>query len=398
MSTVASNSRHLLIITVCTAIATTVIATLIVVSIGLLISCTNRHFFVESKCAAKLERQNPSILALTVVSIFSNIYMFSMSLAALISWENSRHNALISDLLNLDEINYINRSLIGLLFVFDTISMVCSISVYCLVTAFLFFKDSHKIESALNCCFMNKDDHKRIRIFRLISVICACLSLCAHFPYISVAYLNNEYHANGIFIYYSLLGCLLFGLSWIAFHYYYNSQYHNEDENNDSKCKHKFLLVFALFFIVCMTLTFIVILTCYFLMIPIVKSISEFPNRITGIYMSGGFVISTYFLYKLFVYLCRKNKQHRNRSNPSPNSEQIDVDVKRVSTRKLEDAWRDRTESERKCDEFIALERIKEGIQTVSVELQKKPDNIISATNPRAETDTNATDPRAETS
>ena len=338
--------------------------------------CTNGCSFMESKCIEKLKRRNPAIFALTVVSVFANAYMFCLSWTAMSTWEQNHVSALISDLVDLDEINYINRSSIGFLVVFNTLTMFCSIIVIGIVAVFICFKDSKKL--------INSEIIKNIRILRLVSVLCACLSICAHLPYIAIAYLNNEYHATGIFIYYSLLGCLLFGLSWIIFHYYYSKP---KDSNKESKevtetestklncgqlflkslkeyCKHKFLIIVALFFIISLTFTFFAILTCFFLMIPINKSISEFPNRISGIYMSGGFIISTFLLYKLFVYLCRKSKQHQR--DDTSNKESDGLAVVRANTTKLKELWRDRTDSERKCEEYIALKRIEEKLQNLA--------------------------------
>ena len=366
VSTIEGNSRRLLKLTICTSIATTVIATLIVVSVGMLIGCNHRSC-MKSKCIAKLERRNPAIFALTVVSVFANVYMFCLSWTAMSTWEQHCDSALTSGLFDLSEINYINRSSIGFLVVFNTISVLCSITILGIVAGFL--------------CFKLKDSEtlQKIRILRLVSVLCACLSICAHSPYIAIAYLNNENHATGIFIYYSLLGCLLFGLSWIVFHYYYSSSQSEGEMNNTKKngcghnflqslnkyCKrmHKLLIIVALVFIICMTLVFFVVFTCFFIMIPINKSISEFPNRVVGIYMSGGFIISTFLLYKLFVYLCHKNKQHR--SNTTSSQQESDgPTLGRVSTKKLEDLWRDRTDSERKCEEYIVLKRIEENLAT----------------------------------
>jgi hypothetical protein len=294
------------------------------------------------------------------------------------TWEQHHLSALISDLVDLDEINYINRSSIGFLVVFNTISMICSITVIGIVAAFL--------------CFNSADEEKvqRIRILRLVSVLCACLSMCAHFPYIAIGYLNNEYHATGIFIYYSLLGCLLFGLSWIVFQYYYNRKSGKEEIKFSIKCPksccrhdflqtlsiptrvymHKLSMIVTLSFIICLILMFFIILTCFFVMIPINKSISEFPNRIVGIYMSGGFVISAFFLYKLLVYLCRKTKQHKKHSDNALKDESDGPTVVRENTTKLEVMWRDRTESERKCAEYITLKRIEEKVQNLPTSTQ----------------------------
>ena len=366
ISTVRGNSRQLLIITICTSIATTVIATLIVLSVGMLIFCTNHGSFMESKCMAKLPTHNPAIISLTFVSILLNIYMFCSSWIALSAWEQSRDNTLLSDLLDFDEINYINRTLIGFLIVFNTISLFCSVIVVGIVAGLICIKNN-----------LHDKSIEKLRMLRLVSVIFTCLSICAHSPYIAIAFLNNEYFATGVFIYYTLLSCLLFGLSWIAFHYYYSipqSKVEMNDSDNGSCfsnflqssikfCKHKFLIIVALFFIIFLTHIFIVILNGFFLVIPISNSISEFPNRIAGIYMSGGFIISTFFVYKLVVYLCRKNKHNRVNTNDF----------------KLEETHRNRSKSERMVEEYIILEKIKDGIQNLNDTLNKHVAVSLSA-------------------
>ena len=365
ISTIEGSSRRLLIITICTSIATTVVTTLIVVTMGTLIGCTNSCSFKHSKFINKLERRSPVIFALTVVSIFANAYMFCMSWTAMSTWEQHHVSSLISSLVDLDEINYINRSSIGFLVVFNTISMICSIIVIGIVAALLCFYSSKSAD---------EEKLQKIRFLRLVSVLCACLSICAHLPYIAIAYLNNEHHATGIFIYYSLLGCLLFGLSWIIFHYYY--QYNSKSDKKDKHtcCRpptqvyqHKLSMIVALSFIICLTLIFFIILTCFFLLIPINKSISEFPNRIVGIYMSGGFVISAFFLYKLLVYLCRKTKHHQSDSTP---------------TDEFEDMLRERSESDWKCAEHNTLKRIEEKVQNIGTSMQKFNNKVRDSASP----------------
>ena len=143
VSTVKGNSRQLLIITTCTSIATTIVTTLIAVSVGLLTCFTKRarDSCMDSKCVTKLESHNPAISALTIVSILANIYMFCLSWSAMISWEQNHDNALLSDLLDFDEINYINRLSIGLLVVFNTVSLFCSIIVFGIVAGLICFKE-----------------------------------------------------------------------------------------------------------------------------------------------------------------------------------------------------------------------------------------------------------------
>ena len=208
-STLRNNSRRMLIIWICTSITVILIAALILVSVAMLTGCTKhtRELLFESKCRKTFKRHNPAFFAITVVSVFANVYTFCVSWTAMSVWAQDHFNALISDLLDFDEINYINRSLIALLAAFNTILLFVSVSVLGVVAAYACRKQ----------IIGEKGSNGNINLLCLISVLCACLSICAHSPYIAVACLNDQYHAIGILICYLLLSCFLFGLSWIAF-------------------------------------------------------------------------------------------------------------------------------------------------------------------------------------
>ena len=51
------------------------------------------------------------------------------------------------------------------------------------------------------------------------TVFCPLFCIAAHSPYIAIAYLNDGSHASSMFIYYTVLGYIFFGLVWLFFHW-----------------------------------------------------------------------------------------------------------------------------------------------------------------------------------
>ena len=49
--------------------------------------------------------------------------------------------------------------------------------------------------------------------------------------------------------------------------------------------------------------------TCYFVFVPINKSISDAPGRVLSIYQSGGFLIGSFFVYKVTRYFYSKKDE-----------------------------------------------------------------------------------------
>ena len=145
-----------------------------------------------------------------------------------------------------------------------------------------------------------------------LSVLSPIFCIIAHSPYIAIAYLDDGSHASSMFIYYSILSYALFGLLWLFFHWCDNF----EDDKQLSNCLPKVIKYYhtiTLIFLVLTTFMFlglVVTITCYFVFIPINKSISDAPNRVVSIYQSGGFIIGSVIVYKIleFFYISKKEE------------------------------------------------------------------------------------------
>ena len=132
------------------------------------------------------------------------------------------------------------------------------------------------------------------------------LSVIAHSPYIAIAYLNDGYHAGSIFIYYTLVLCIGYSICWMSYHSLQLAKF-KSPKLSFTKCTNYAIgsgIVGSLAF-----LSLVVVITVYFVIIPINKSISDAPNRLVGIYQSGGFLIASFVIYKLIVFFYTVNRR-----------------------------------------------------------------------------------------
>jgi amino acid permease len=189
------------------------------------------------------------------------------------------------------------------------------------------------------------------------TVLCPIFCIIAHSPYIAIAYLNDGDHASSIFIYYMVLCYLLFGVIWLFFHWCQHfidkdkkdkedemmTQDTNENENDNQGNNNKEIcrilgcctigeiergsgipneatpkeqrrcFITAVIILVFVALLFllglIVVISCYFVLIPINKSISNAPNRLLSIYQSAGFLIGSFIVFNIIKYFHAQRKK-----------------------------------------------------------------------------------------
>ena len=139
------------------------------------------------------------------------------------------------------------------------------------------------------------------------SLVCTIFSILMHFPYISIAFLNDAYHAGSIFIYYSIV---IF-VSFVIIEIVYKSVVTKCDLTCGSvshwECPTKYgIFLLVSFILLEIFLGLIVTVTCYFVIIPINKSISDAPNRLVGIYQSAVVVLAAVVFYRAFLRKKRK--------------------------------------------------------------------------------------------
>ena len=240
----------------------------------------------ESKLVEKLKTSKSAVLSLAVLSFIATIYIIFLAGTAVGYWCHRGEDE-IRDLFHNtkdDKFNSSNSISLGFVLTFD---LSCLIFWYVII-----------VISACTYIKTGKDDDY-IPILSL-TVLSPVFCVIAHSPYIAIAYLDDGSHASSIFIYYSILFYALFGLLWLFFHWCENI------ENNINVTKLRSLTLIILFVVVFIFLGLVVTISCYFVLIPINKSISDAPNRVFSIYQSGGFVIGSVIVYKVFEFFFKK--------------------------------------------------------------------------------------------
>ena len=180
------------------------------------------------------------------------------------------------------------------------------------------------------------------------------LGITAHSPYIAIAYLNDGYHAGSIFIYYIIVICLGLNICWMSFYSLrvkVNSLELSCDDERYTISSIVLGMVSAFIF-----LGLVVVVTVYFVIIPINKSISDAPNRLVGIYQSGGFLIASFVTYKLIA------------SNKGSSIDNAIAKRKKPLKQGEDQATWDNKSSEDKIDDFYEVV-----VQIISTKAQKIP-------------------------
>ena len=237
----------------------------------------------------KMINENKSVIfSLAMLSLIANIYIIFLAGTAVGYWQHRGDEELKNLFQNSTEkIEMSNSFPLGFALAIDIVCLIffgiiVSISVYVYIK--------------------NSESDNTMPILSL-TVFCPMFCIIAHSPYIAIAYLDDGSHASSIFIYYSILSYAMFGLLWLFFHWC-------EKLNFDNRNLYK-LRAFTLVTLICVLTIFfglVVTITCYFVLIPINKSISNAPNQVISIYESGGFLIGSFLVYKVIKYFYREKK------------------------------------------------------------------------------------------
>jgi hypothetical protein len=273
-----SNSSRTMQVTIAVFVVVVVLSIAIVGCVLCLLICTKSH--ENSELQKKLKKNKSVVFALAVLSFVANFYILCLACTALDYWLH-KGEAEIRDLFHKN--NEFERSIsfpLGFSLLIDILCFLLWIGIVALGA----YKNS------------NAD---YILILSL-TVLCPIFCIIAHFPYIAIAYLDDGYHASSIFIYYSILSYVIFGLLWLFFHWC--------EKFEDKVNKHRTITLIFLIIVILLFFGLVITITCYFVLIPINKSISDAPNRIVSIYQSGGFIIGSFIVYKIVKYFYRKKK------------------------------------------------------------------------------------------
>ena len=314
------NSQRTTKIIICTVIFVVVLSFAVILYIFCSSLCTESH--KKSKLLEKVKKNPSAVLSLAVLSFIANIYIIFLAGTALGFWRHRGEDELRHIFHDFDE----KRNLGPLIFVL-IIDLIClvvwGLVVFKSVCTYFKIKPLHVLIDTLNwlCCrtlmctcpcnlCRSTIDHDDYIPILSLTVLCPIFCIIAHSPYIAIAYLDDGSHASSIFIYYSILGYVLFGLLWLFFHWYENFEKGlNKFELNLHVSDLRTITVAILILVIFTFLGLIATISCYFVLIPINKSISDAPNRIFSIYESGGFIIGSFIVYKIFEFFYVKKKK-----------------------------------------------------------------------------------------
>lgn len=240
-------------------------------------------FFLSSMCAKYTdkfldEKKFPLIFSLAVISPIICLYTFILSSCALGYWDKTYKNDM---LYKLD-----TRHIVGPTSTIFAINLILMPS--CLVYLIIVL-----------LCFLCRET-KHCFVALSLTVFFPIFSVIAHTPFIAIAYLNDGYHAGSIFIYYTVVLFMAYSICWIS----YKSFDQLKSSNKDclAWCVLSLLTILIVLF-----LFFVILISAYFVIIPINKSISDAPNRLVGLYQSGGFLIGSFIVYKLINFFYKSD-------------------------------------------------------------------------------------------
>ena len=272
--------------------------------------------FTKSKqdhWAKKIEAKKPLICSIAVISTFITLHNFILSCCSVHYWNKYTDDPLYK----YDRPR--NEGPVIFILMVDLLSLLFFSLSIAIISCMQYMKEEIPLlaeffaQHLCKFCSANST-HCSYTSFPWYVVLSAMIlgpiiSYIAHSPYIVIAYLNDGHHASSIFIYYTVVIYIAYTICWIGFHPHSFLQPRSERQQTDvNKCSIwttfiSGLLVFALF------LGLVVTTTVYFVLIPINKSISDAPDRLAGIYQSGGFIIASFVLYKLIAFFYSTSKK-----------------------------------------------------------------------------------------
>ena len=357
------------------AIIVILVSAIIVITFVAVFICTKSH--TNSKWGKTLQKNRPAVLSLTILSFILNIYIVIVAFLAASDWNAKEKN----DLYSFND----KHTLVPICttLVVDIIFFIALVLIVFIAVGYnLLYTQCHddpqtggdgstdsNVNSSSGNNLNNKDIESNTRnvdktyLILSLTVLCPALCVIAHSPYIAIAYLNDGSHASSIFIYYTVLCFLFFGVMWVFFNWCLqypstielnnqreqstvlsessnNNATQSDDQRQDqptssdsymyyffgkfdewiknklpTSCESKYLCSRFMCFILPLTISVVFLLglvitvTCYFVLIPINKAISDAPNCIVSIYQSGGFLIGSFIVYKVLRHFYTKSEK-----------------------------------------------------------------------------------------
>ena len=278
-------------------ISTAILVILFSLVIFFLMFCS--FFFTEShdqsKWVEKVSKNRPTVTSLAVVSFIINIYIICVASSAVEVWyDHVRKDTELKEYYSDTDSMAINLAPLYFTLYVDITCLVVYVHI-------VFFS----ILLRYYCVTEKNKKYKKYELVTLsLTALCPTFCIIAHSPYIAIAYLNDGDHASSIFIYYTILIYVVFGLLWLFFHWCQHKPQDNKqpEDRGGGRYRHdvglamklalitsfpceeicnvckKTIVIFCAFLSVFFLLGLVVVIACYLVFIPIHKSISDAPN------------------------------------------------------------------------------------------------------------------------
>ena len=195
----------------------------------------------KSKWIQKAKNNQETVISLAIVSFIINLYIICLASSALRFWCKYSSSILLTDKHctctgKSDKDKYqcqVNLAAIMIALIVDILNIIVLGS---LVMWVIFIKLHTKSCTIILCCdhcsnckICNKlcdpvEDYKMAILS--LTVLCPIFCVIAHTPYIAIAYLNDGDHASSIFIYYTILFYIFFGVTKLFVHWGYHIKPH----------------------------------------------------------------------------------------------------------------------------------------------------------------------------
>ena len=125
-----------------------------------------------------------------------------------------------------------------------------------------------------------------------VIAVCGVSGVLNHFPYIAMAYLDDPYHATSLFVFYIIIICGLFILTFTNYQGLFKSA-----KSSRSVCFVSILVIFQCF----LFLGMMAVIGCFFYFLPIDKSISKAPNELLSIHQTVFLLVGAFALYRSII-------------------------------------------------------------------------------------------------
>ena len=160
------------------------------------------------------------------------------------------------------------------------------------------------------CAYIRSSNNEYMGL--ALSMTGPCMSVVVHLPYIAIAYMNDASYATSIFIYYTVVIFVIFGILDLSYGTCQGAiinvrhgHNHHQDQECYCCCPSKewgrrgcFIIIIPLFTLLVLVLA--AMITAALVIVPISKAFSDVPNRLLGFYQTAIVLVGAYVLYRSF--------------------------------------------------------------------------------------------------